>query len=450
MSDLSDFLLKNADPQRIKLLDAMQIASSKLKHLYTGFIDLDTKVGFTFDSRVVLVGDSGSGKTTLLYRLIGATQRTCRLCCTPILEWIDDATGDVTVRCKCGKNTPLRVLLYRTEESFDQVWAAMNGVLVDQLTSVALANNEDIFTMAANAFGKDLVDVLAIDSLTALLPESRRDGKDQAGMDARMMSKGWQILADALNARTMAEKPAMLLFTSQQRTDLSFQFAPSLVPYGGKSTKYYPTEIIRLNKPVPNANLKDPAKQFDTDKPSELHYVYLDFSFRIEKKKLGGGVNSRGGFRIFVDEFTTYIKSDKSKSGFTMLKKNYPGDTDEDERILDALKSIGDPLFIKKGGSYIVLGHAFKRLADIAAFLQRHDISYVCRILVAAHLMSATSRPYLVADDYIYGLKDKALINLISDAGLANTKQLTRKAETPAVGTDAAPAEEALNDNSDT
>ncbi len=174
---LADIAEKLPDAAKQSLHIGTSAKNFRNFRLFTGIVDLDLFVGVVFGSRVQFVSKPSYGKSVLCHILTGAFQRTCRLCYTPIIEWVDDwsvlkpldenqvppnsgedekahrrrldglnadrraeweqrfarwTDGDRSAfktvrRCSCGANDPMRVLFINTEDSYDPYWAKIWG-----------------------------------------------------------------------------------------------------------------------------------------------------------------------------------------------------------------------------------------------------------------------------------------------------------------------------------
>lgn len=376
--------------------------------LYTGVVDLDIVLLPTFGGRICIIGDESTGKTTTTHILEAAAQKTCRHCFLPILEWVNDETGEIIKRCACGKNEPMIVVLIEAEDAFDPAWAQIWGVDVGEKIEnkkgfklrsnksenfwVALPTEGDAaFTFAEDAIIRGAADLVVVDSLAMLVPkESFQDGqgKDRAVGDtrmsplARLVASGVARLTRAqINAKLKFNSRAMLVWTNQ------YYLGPVRNPHqdprrpvGGKRAKYAETTVMRIN-----SFQLEKSTGLGADKASR----YADVTFEVFKQKMGNIPRGVGSFRIHMADVQT-------KHGLIRA-----GQTDEADRLFAYLSDLG--YYKKEGAGHVCLGRTFKKVSDMRDFLLRPDVNYAARYLIIREKISPSGRAHLFKEDYGYG-----------------------------------------------
>ena len=186
----------------------------------TGALSLDLALGVGGVPRgriVEIFGPESSGKTTLVYEIIAQAQKMGGNC-----AFID------------------------TEHSIDPGYARRIGVDIDELLVSQPDYGEQALEIADVLIKSGAVDVIAIDSVAALIPQAELEGKmgDQTiGLQARLMSQAMRKLAGNLNrANTVA------LFTNQIREKVGVMFGSPETQPGGRALKFYSSQRIDIRR----------------------------------------------------------------------------------------------------------------------------------------------------------------------------------------------------------
>src|SRR5438270_11686540 len=183
----------------------------------TGSIALDIAlgVGGVPRGRVTEVfGPEASGKTTLVQHIIAEAQRTGGVCA------IIDA-----------------------EHALDPAYARKAGVDVDNLFISQPDSGEQALEIAEALVRSAAFDVVAIDSVAALVPRAEREGEmgdSHVGLQARLMSQALRKLTGAINRSRTS-----LIFTNQLREKVGVMLGNPEVTPGGRALKFYPS--VRLD-----------------------------------------------------------------------------------------------------------------------------------------------------------------------------------------------------------
>jgi recombination protein RecA len=187
---------------------AMQIDISVVP---TGALALDLALGIGGLPRgriVEIYGPESSGKTTLLYHIIAEVQKQGGMA-----AFID------------------------AEHSMDPTYAKRIGVNVDELLVSQPDHGEQALEIADMLVRSGALDLVAIDSVAALVPKAEIEGEmgdSHVGLQARLMSQALRKLAGTLN-----RAGTICVFTNQLREKIGVMFGSPEVTPGGRALKFY-------------------------------------------------------------------------------------------------------------------------------------------------------------------------------------------------------------------
>jgi recombination protein RecA len=187
---------------------AMQIDTSVVP---TGALALDLALGIGGLPRgriVEIYGPESSGKTTLLYHIIAEVQKQGGMA-----AFID------------------------AEHSMDPTYAKRIGVNVDELLVSQPDHGEQALEIADMLVRSGALDLVAIDSVAALVPKAEIEGEmgdSHVGLQARLMSQALRKLAGTLN-----RAGTICVFTNQLREKIGVMFGSPEVTPGGRALKFY-------------------------------------------------------------------------------------------------------------------------------------------------------------------------------------------------------------------
>ena len=145
---------------------------------------------------------------------------------------------------------------FDVEKTFDPMWAEAQGVDTDALiysstgTITALVND-------AVSLMKAGIDVLVVDSITALMPASYvdEDGElkdfEKTGAIGGL-SRG---LSAALSQLNYANHNTLLILVSQTRMAQKGSMYWGMAPTGGESVKFYSSQVVKLYSSESSANI---------------------------------------------------------------------------------------------------------------------------------------------------------------------------------------------------
>ena len=192
-------------------------ARMEISSIPTGALGLDLALGIGGLPRgriVEVFGPEASGKTTLLYHLIAEAQRGGGLA-----AFID------------------------AEHAMDPNYARRIGVNVDELLVSQPDHGEQALEIADLLIRSAALDVVAIDSVAALVPKAEIEGEmgdTHVGLQARLMSQALRKLAGTLN-----RAGTLCIFTNQLREKIGVMFGSPETTPGGRALKFYSS--VRLD-----------------------------------------------------------------------------------------------------------------------------------------------------------------------------------------------------------
>src|SRR4249919_1998599 len=212
----------------MRMSDRPQVAVGAIS---TGSLALDVALGIGGLPRgriVEIYGPEASGKTTLVYHLIAEAQRRGGLA-----AFID------------------------AEHSMDPGYARRIGVDTDELLVSQPDHGEQALEIADLLIRSGALDVVAIDSVAALVPKAEIEGEmgdTHVGLQARLMSQALRKLAGTLN-RT----DTICIFTNQLREKIGVMFGNPETTPGGRALKFYASVRLDIRR---IETLKDGAEAF--------------------------------------------------------------------------------------------------------------------------------------------------------------------------------------------
>ena len=195
-------------------------AQMQIDVISTGSLALDSAlvIGGVPRGRIVeIYGPEASGKTTLLLHIMAEAQK---------------AGG--------------RVAFIDAEHALDPKYAAALGLVVDDLLISQPDHGEQALEIAEMLIRSGAVDVIAIDSVAALVPRAELEGSMgdvMPGAQARLMSQAMRKLA-----AITANNKALLLFTNQLREKIGVMFGSPEVTSGGRALKFYSSVRIDIRR----------------------------------------------------------------------------------------------------------------------------------------------------------------------------------------------------------
>src|ERR1044071_6808914 len=192
-------------------------AQVKIDVIPTGALALDLALGVGGVPRgrvVEIFGPESSGKTTLMLHVIANAQKGGGLA-----AFID------------------------AEHALDPGYAKKLGVNLDDLLVSQPDSGEEALTICETLARSNALDVIVIDSVSALVPKSELEGEmgmATMGMQARLISQALRKLTAIL-----AKAKTTCVFTNQIREKVGVMFGNPETTPGGKALKFYAS--VRLD-----------------------------------------------------------------------------------------------------------------------------------------------------------------------------------------------------------
>ena len=186
----------------------------------TGSLALDAALGMGGVPRgrvIEIFGPESSGKTTLALHIIAEAQAK-----DGMAAFID------------------------AEHALDLTYARRLGVNIDDLLVSQPDNGEQALDIAEILVRSGAMEVLAIDSVAALVPRAEIEGEmgdQQIGLQARLMSKALRKLAATIN-RSMT----CVIFINQIRMRIGVMFGNPETTTGGLALKFYATQRLDIRR----------------------------------------------------------------------------------------------------------------------------------------------------------------------------------------------------------
>jgi recombination protein RecA len=192
----------------------------KVPAIPTGSLALDMALGIGGYPRgriVEIFGPESSGKTTLIYHVIAQAQARKGTC-----AFID------------------------TEHAIDPTYARAIGVDTDALLVSQPDYGEQALQIADRLISSSALDVIAIDSVAALVPKAELDGQigdTTVGLQARLMSQAMRKLAG-----NVSRSGTIAIFTNQLREKVGVHFGNPETQPGGRALKFYSSQRLDIRR----------------------------------------------------------------------------------------------------------------------------------------------------------------------------------------------------------
>jgi len=189
----------------------------RVRVIPTGSLNLDIALGVGGLPRgrvIEIYGPEYSGKTTLVLHILAEAQKT----------------GGTTA-------------IVDAEHALDPTWAENIGVNLDELLISQPDTGEQALEIVETLVRSGAIDVVAIDSVAALVPRAEIEGEmgdAMIGVQARLMSQALRKLTAAI-----AKSKTAVIFTNQIRHKIGVMFGNPETTPGGLALKFYSS--VRLD-----------------------------------------------------------------------------------------------------------------------------------------------------------------------------------------------------------
>ncbi|MDD3303890.1 MAG: recombinase RecA [Clostridia bacterium] len=197
-----------------------EIGNVNVDSIPSGALSLDIALGiggFPRGRVIEVFGPESSGKTTVALHAIAEAQKL-----GGIAAFID------------------------AEHALDPVYARNLGVDVDNLIVSQPDTGEQALEIAEQLIRSGAVDIIAIDSVAALVPKAEIDGEmgdSHIGLQARLMSQALRKLTGVL-----AKSKTVAIFINQLREKVGVMFGNPETTPGGRALKFYASVRLDVRK----------------------------------------------------------------------------------------------------------------------------------------------------------------------------------------------------------
>ena len=195
-------------------------AATDVEPIPSGSLLLDQALGiggYPKGRIIEIFGPESSGKTTLALHAIAEVQK------------------------KGG-----RAAFIDAENAIDPVYAQNLGVNIDELILSQPDSGEQGLNIMLMLIESGAVDLVVVDSVAALVPQSELDGEMgdmQVGAQARMMSKAMRKLAGMMN-----HNECTAIFINQLREKVGVVYGNPETTPGGRALKFYSSVRVDIRK----------------------------------------------------------------------------------------------------------------------------------------------------------------------------------------------------------
>ena len=192
----------------------------RIPSIPTGSIGLDHALGIGGVPRgrvVEIFGPESSGKTTLALHILAEAQRL-----GGIAAFID------------------------AEHALDPTYARTLGVDIENLLISQPDTGEQALDIAETLVRSGAIDLVAIDSVAALVPKAEIEGEmgdSHMGLQARLMSQAMRKLTG-----TISKSKTSVIFINQIRMKIGIMFGNPETTPGGNALKFYSTVRMDIRK----------------------------------------------------------------------------------------------------------------------------------------------------------------------------------------------------------
>ena len=195
-------------------------ATASEQGISTGALSLDLALGGRGVPRgrvVEIFGPESSGKTTLALSVMAQAQKA----------------GGIAA-------------LIDAEHAFDPSWARRNGVDNEALMVNQPSSGEEALDICEMLVRSNSVDVVAVDSVAALIPRAEIDGAigdTHVGLQARLMSQAMRKLTSGIS-----KSRTVVIFINQIREKIGVMFGSPETTPGGRALKFYTSIRIDVRR----------------------------------------------------------------------------------------------------------------------------------------------------------------------------------------------------------
>ncbi|MBM4042339.1 MAG: recombinase RecA [Planctomycetes bacterium] len=160
-----------------------------------------------------------------------------------------EASGKTTLTLHCVANAQKMggiAAFVDTEHALDPLYARRLGVDVDNLLVSQPDTGEQALNIAEMLVRSNAVDILVVDSVAALVPQTELEGQmgdAQVGAQARLMSQALRKLAGVISKTNTC-----MVFTNQIRMKIGVMFGNPETTSGGRALRFYASVRIDIRR----------------------------------------------------------------------------------------------------------------------------------------------------------------------------------------------------------
>ncbi len=169
------------------------------------------------------------------------------------------------------------------EHALDAKFCIANGIDLSKLLLAQPDSGEQTFQLISALIKTGMIDLIVVDSVAAIVPESEIEGKfsDQTiGLQARIMSKGLRVIQHLLSKYNTT-----IIFINQIREKVGIFYGNNETTTGGRALKFYSSIRIELRraelikKGSECVGIKTLAKIVKNKMAPPLSKAYIDIYF---------------------------------------------------------------------------------------------------------------------------------------------------------------------------
>ncbi len=254
----------------------------------------------------------------------------------------NESSGKTTIALttiKKAQENGLKCLFLDLENTLNMKYLSRMGIDLSKLLIANPTSGEQTFEIIETMLKNDKVDLIVVDSVAAMLPESERDANFDSmsiGAHARLMSKGLRKITPLLNVHNSS-----IIFINQVREKIGVMFGNPETTTGGKALKFFAsvrmevkkTELIKSG--LEKIGIKSKITIIKNKVATPLKTAYIDIYF-------DQGFNEKNEIIQFAVDYNIIKKSgswysyndEKIAQGIDQLKKYF----DNNEEIYQEIK----------------------------------------------------------------------------------------------------------------
>lgn len=140
-----------------------------------------------------------------------------------------------------------KVALIDAENAFDGEYSKNIGVDISKLLVSQPTTMEESFDIIKELVETESIDMIVIDSVSALVPKSEVEGedfmRDSMAVQARLMSRGLRILSGPIS-----KSKTIVIFINQIRDKIGVFYGAKTTTSGGRALKFFSSVRLEISK----------------------------------------------------------------------------------------------------------------------------------------------------------------------------------------------------------